>query len=233
MTAEETPRPRRPAPLRIALALLVCAIEAAILAWALGGFDRLRAHTQALALIGVWALSGVALAWGAPGRGRAVSARTREGRLGLLALGLIPIAVAPLAALCERMGWWTLPGGMALRWSGVAIAALGLGVRLTAMRTLGARFSPTLAVQPEHRLETAGLYARIRHPGYLGSLLASLGAALTFGSAAGLLPVAVLLLLLSSRVRREEAMMAEHFGDRWREYRARSGALWPRLGGPP
>jgi protein-S-isoprenylcysteine O-methyltransferase Ste14 len=233
MTAGETPRPRRPAPVRIALALLICAFEAAILAWALGGFERLRAHTPALALVGVWAISGVALAWSAPGRGRALAARTPEGRLGLLGLGLIPLAVAPLAAFFERMGWWPLPGGVALSWTGVAIAALGLAIRVTAMHTLGARFSPTLTVQPEHRLETAGLYARIRHPGYLGSLLASLGAALTFGSGLGLLPVAALLLLLGSRMRREEAMMAEHFGESWREYRARSGPWWPRVGGRP
>jgi protein-S-isoprenylcysteine O-methyltransferase Ste14 len=232
VSEDAAPRPRRPAAVRIALALLVCAIEAAILAWALGGFDRLLAHPRALALVSVWALSGAVLAWSAPARGRVSLARTPEARLGLLLLGLIPLAVAPLAALGERLQLWPLPGGAALRWTGVVLAALGLGIRVTAMRRLGARFSPTLALQPAHTLETTGIYARVRHPGYLGALLAALGAALTFGSALGLAPFAALALLLSARVRREEAMMAEHFGAGWEEYRARSGALWPRLDGP-
>jgi protein-S-isoprenylcysteine O-methyltransferase Ste14 len=228
LPAADAPRPRPPAAARIALALLVCAIEAAILAWALGGLPRLLSHARALALVACWAISGVAPAWSAPGRGRAVVARTPEARWGLLALGLIPLAVAPLAAYGERIDLWPLPGGAALRWAGVAIAALGLGVRVMAMRALGARFSPTLTVLPEHRLETTGIYARIRHPGYVGSVLAALGAALAFGSALGLAPVALLLGLLLGRVRREEAMLAEHFGDSWREYRGRSGAFWPR-----
>jgi protein-S-isoprenylcysteine O-methyltransferase Ste14 len=217
---------------RIPLALLVSAIEAAILAWAMGGFDRLSSHPRALALIASWVISGVALAWTTPGRGRAAVARTPEGRVGLLALGLIPLAVAPLAAYGERIGAWPLPGGAILRWSGVALAALGLGIRVAAMHTLGTRFTPILTVQPEHRLETEGLYARLRHPGYLGSLLASLGAALAFGSALGLVPVAALMFLLLARVRREEAMLAEHFGEAWRAYRSRSSAFWPRVGPP-
>jgi protein-S-isoprenylcysteine O-methyltransferase Ste14 len=232
VTADEAPRPRRPAPVRAVLALLVCAIEAAILAWAMGGLGRLLAHSRALALVACWAMAGVVLAISAPARGRAALSQTAEGRLHLLGLGLIPMLVAPLSAFGERIQLWPLPGGEALRWSGVALAALGLGLRVLAMRTLGTRFSPTLAVQQEHRLETTGLYARVRHPGYLGTTLAALGGALTFGSALGLVPVAALLLLLGGRMRREEAMLAEQFGEGWRAYRARSGALWPRFGGP-
>jgi len=230
VTAEEARGPRPPAPVRALLALLVCGIEALLLAWALGGLDRLLAHPRALALIACWAVAAEVLAWGAPVRSRSAVARASEGRLGLLALGLVPVAVAPLAAYGERIQLWPLPGGEVLRWTGVAIAALGLGLRILAMRALGARFSPTLAVQQEHRLETGGLYARVRHPGYVGTVLASLGAALTFGSVLGLIPVAVVMLLLAARVRREEAMLAEHFGEGWREYHARSGAFWPRFG---
>ena len=211
------------------MALAACAVEAALLAWAIGGPGRLLAHPRALALVGCWAISGVVLALGAPARDRA-GPREPERRWSLLALGLIPIAVAPLAAWFERLGLWPLPGGEPLRWSGVVLAAAGLGLRIAAMRALGARFSPTLVLQPEHRLHTTGLYARVRHPGYAASLCAALGGALTFGSALGLVPVGLLLLLLGTRVRREEAMMAARFGDEWRAYRARTGALWPRLG---
>ena len=35
-----------------------------------------------------------------------------------------------------------------------------------------------------------------------------------------------------ARVRREEAMLAEHFGEAWSAYRSRSSAFWPRVGPP-
>jgi protein-S-isoprenylcysteine O-methyltransferase Ste14 len=219
---------RRPAAARIAGAMVVSLIEAVILTWALGGFETLWRHARALALIGCWTISGVVLAASTPGRGREAVAKRAEGRIGLLALGLIPLVVAPLAAWGERIGAWPLPGGSVLRWAGVALAAAGLSLRVSAMARLGERFAPILTVQPGHRLETRGLYARIRHPGYLGAFLASLGAALAFGSALGLAPVAALAILLAARARREEEMLAEHFGEEWRRYRTRSGAFWPR-----
>lgn len=230
MSEAAAPRPRPTAPVRVALSLLFTAVEALVLAAALGGLGALRSHPRALALVAVWAITGVALAWTTPGRGRAAVARTAEGRLGLLALGLVPLAVAPIAAYGERIGMWPLPGGEPLRWAGVALVAIGLALRVGAMRSLGTRFSPLLTVQPQHRLETAGLYARMRHPGYAGSIAAALGATLAFGGAAGLVPTILLAALLVARVGREEKLLAEHFGDEWRAYRSRTGALWPRFG---
>ena len=45
--------------------------------------------------------------------------------------------------------------------------------------------------------------------------------------------VAIMLLAQSARIRREETLLAERFGDAWRAYTSRTGALWPRLGGAP
>jgi protein-S-isoprenylcysteine O-methyltransferase Ste14 len=70
----------------------------------------------------------------------------------------------------------------------------------------------------------------VRHPGYLGSLLACAGAMLAFGSALALPLVAAFALLLRARIAREEALLERHFGDEWRAYRARTGALLPRVG---
>ena len=228
MSDTPRPRPRRPAPVRAALALTIVAIEAAILAWSLGGFAALKAHPRALALVACWVVAGVVLALGARGRARDAIARAAENRWLLAGLGLIPLAIPPISAFAERAGAWPLPGGAALRWAGVAVAAAGLAIRIAAMARLGSRFTPILTVQPGHLLETGGLYARIRHPGYLGSLLASLGTALAFGSGIGLLPVLAFGALLAARIRREERLLAEHFGGAWREYRSRTGSLWPK-----
>src|SRR5262245_31949437 len=192
--------PRRPHPIVSGvLALLVTALDALLLALALGGLAALAAHPRALTLLALWAIGGVTLALLRPVRGHEAVAVERDGPFVLLLLFLIPLLTPPLAALSERLGVGPLPGGGALRWTGVALSGAGLAVRIAAMAQLGSRFSPLVAVQREHALETRGLYARIRHPGYLGAWLASLGGALAFGSAPALPLVAVMGLLLWRR----------------------------------
>jgi len=221
--------PRRGPLATTVLSLLVSALDGALLALALGGLGPLLAHPRALALLASWTLAGLVLTFLKPVRSQEIVESTRESGWLLLALGLLPFATPPLAALGERLGLWPLPTGEAVRWIGVGLAALGLTVRIAAMARLGSRFSPLVAVQREHPLETSGLYGRIRHPGYLGSWLAALGAVLAFGSGLGLVPLFLFGTLLLARARREEALMERHFGETWRAYRARTGAFLPRL----
>lgn len=227
---DTTAKPRRLHPMvGMILALIGTAIEATLLALALGGVAALMAHRRALALIAIWALSAAVLALLRPVRTSEAATTEREPRLLLPLLFLIPLIAAPLAAWCERTGIWQLPGGPPMRWLGVAIAALGLGLRIVAMAQLGSRFSPLVALQKEHALETRGLYARVRHPGYLGSILAALGGSLSFGGGLALPLVAVMAALLWARTGREEALLERRFGDDFRRYRARSGRFLPRL----
>jgi protein-S-isoprenylcysteine O-methyltransferase Ste14 len=220
----------RPPAVTIALALAATALDAALLALALGGVPALIAHPRALALVAIWGASAIVLGLLRPVRAQDVTSRAAESRLLLLALFAIPLATPPVAAWAGRAGLWMLPGGAALGWIGVALAAVGLSIRIAAMARLGSRFAPTPAIQRGHALETGGLYAVSRHPGYAGSWLANAGAALAFGSAIGLAGVLLMSLALASRVRREEAMLEDRFGDEYRRYRARTGRwlAWPR-----
>lgn len=218
-----------PLPLRLARALIALAIEGALLAWGLGGLHALLATPRALALLAIWAATGVTLTLTRPARGQDV-ARAEKDALAMLLLALIPLGTPALAAWGGRSGTWPLPAAEALGWSGVALSAAGLFMRVAAMRQLGARFSPLLAVQREHALETTGWYAVVRHPGYLGALLANTGAALTFGSAVALPFALVMMLVQADRVRREERLLAAHFGADWQAYARRTGALLPRVG---
>lgn len=207
----------------------VMAVEASLLAWGLGGYARLLATPRALALVAMWFVSGVVLSLARPSRAHDTQKAERD-PLAMLMLALLPVAIPPLAAWGGRTATWPLPMGEAIGWAGVAIVALGLWIRVSAMLQLGARFSPLVALQREHVLETSGWYARVRHPGYLGSLLANWGAAIAFGSATAL-PLALLMTVFQvDRLRREERLLASHFGAEWRAYAARTGALLPRLG---
>jgi len=220
--------PRPHASVIVLRALLALAFESALLAWGLGGVHALLGSPRALALIAIWGVVGLALSFARPARGQDM-VRAEKDPLAMLALALIPLAIPGIAAWGGRLGVWPLPAPEPLGWLGVALSALGLGLRVAAMRQLGVRFSPFVAMQREHALETTGWYARVRHPGYLGSLLASWGAAIVFGSAMALPLAFAMTLFQLDRVRREERLLGEQFGDAWRAYAARTGALLPRL----
>jgi protein-S-isoprenylcysteine O-methyltransferase Ste14 len=203
------------------LSLLVTLIEAALLALGLGGAGALLAHPRALALVGVWLVSGLMLAWRNPVRAQDVTERPPgQGPL-MVVLLVLPLATPPLCAWAERAGLWLVPLPPAVRWAGVALAAGGLVWRIRAMMWLGARFAPTVALQRGHALETGGPYAHARHPGYAGAWLANLGVVVAFGSAAGLASVALFWLALRARIAGEETLLARSFGPAWSAYAAR------------
>jgi protein-S-isoprenylcysteine O-methyltransferase Ste14 len=218
---------RPPLPLVLVRVLIVLAIEAGLLAWGLGGLAALPGSPRALALLALWGLGGLTLSLTRPARGQDV-ARSAPDPLAMAALALLPLAIPGVAAWGGRLHRWPLPAPELVGWLGVALSALGLWIRISAMRQMGARFSPLLALQREHALETSGWYALVRHPGYLGTLLASWGAALAFGSGLALPLAAVLTLVQLDRVRREERLLAGHFGEAWSDYARRTGGLLPR-----
>jgi len=69
----------------------------------------------------------------------------------------------------------------------------------------------------------------IRHPSYLGFLVGSLGWALAFRSALGVLLTALLLPPLIARINAEERLLRSHFGDEYEAYRSRTSRLLPGI----
>lgn len=227
-----TPAAPRPGVPRVVIgASLVTALDAVLLALALGGVRPLLDHSRALALVAVWFAAALALAWLRPVRAHQPVRAAREPGWVLPALFLLPLLIPALAAWGERRHFAPLPGGDALRWSGVALAAAGLALRIAAMARLASRFSPLLVTQRAHTLETSGLYAWVRHPGYAGALLAGLGAIVTFGSALGFVLWVPFAAILWRRMTREEALLESEFGADYRAWRARTGRVVPRITG--
>jgi protein-S-isoprenylcysteine O-methyltransferase Ste14 len=107
---------------------------------------------------------------------------------------------------------------------------VGLAVRLTAILTLGRLFTSVVTIQKQHRIVTAGMYRRLRHPSYSGLLLAFLGVALSYGnwlSLAGvMLPITAAVLY---RIHVEEAALNQRFGQEYAEYRNRTRRLIPGI----
>jgi protein-S-isoprenylcysteine O-methyltransferase Ste14 len=83
-------------------------------------------------------------------------------------------------------------------------------------------------VQSDHRLIRSGPYRFVRHPGYTGFVLMTLGVVLGYSSVIGLAGIVLLLLPgLAYRMNVEERLLAEHFGDEYIDYVRRSKKLIP------
>jgi protein-S-isoprenylcysteine O-methyltransferase Ste14 len=92
---------------------------------------------------------------------------------------------------------------------------------------------PTLfvghGVLADHRLVTRGAYGFVRHPAYLAAFLVWLGVGVGFRSWAALAITALYVIpVYRLYIASEEAMLAESFGDAYRDYRRAVPMLIPR-----
>ena len=177
-------------------------------------------------LSGLWGMSEVILAL----RTRSAHHTRRGGKRGSLALLWIVIGASMIAAsLSQLLGIWRFPGsGSFYVLVGSGILIVGLGIRWSAILTLGRFFSVDVAMQKEHRIIRSGLYRWIRHPAYTGLLLCFLGVGIAFGNWLSLLlvmvPIAAVLIV---RIRSEESALVEKFGGEYAEYKRQTRKLVP------
>lgn len=113
----------------------------------------------------------------------------------------------------------------------LALSLAGLAVRIYTIGTAPEGTSERSTVDPRaSHLNTAGIYAVVRHPLYIGNTLVALGLALVPGP--WYLPVIVLLasLLYHERIAaHEEAFLEATFGDLFRDWADRVPAMIPDL----
>jgi methanethiol S-methyltransferase len=95
---------------------------------------------------------------------------------------------------------------------------------------LSAAWQVLYQAQRVHRLATAGPYARIRHPQYLGFILIMLGFLVQWPTLVTLVMFPILVTMYVLLARREERESEAEFDDEYRRYAARTPAFIP--GGP-
>jgi protein-S-isoprenylcysteine O-methyltransferase len=115
-------------------------------------------------------------------------------------------------------------------WCGLALMLAGLVLRVCAIRQLNQYFLPAVVLQPGHRVFTGGLYSRLRHPAYSGTLLTVLGFGLALTNWVSLLVMVVAFInVYLIRIVVEEAALLEAFGDEYRQYMKHTYRLIPFL----
>ena len=148
------------------------------------------------------------------------------------ALGSVLIAAIVAYFLVPReWAWMFLPVPTALRVVGASASTLSLVLLVGAHRALNREFSSTLGLKPQDHLVTWGPYRHIQHPIYLAFFTHFLATGLyTRSWPIGVLGMATILTLMTTRRRREEALLRRAFGERYAEYQAAVPRFLPRVG---
>jgi protein-S-isoprenylcysteine O-methyltransferase Ste14 len=155
---------------------------------------------------------------------------TRQERtlLGLLFLGMFVVPIIYAATDWFDFANYVLPAWAG--WLGVLILAGALFVFWRAHADLGLNWSPSLEIREEHELITRGIYGVIRHPMYASQWLWVIAQPFLLQNwIAGFLNLLVFIPFYFLRVKAEEQMMMEKFGDQYHAYMQKVGAILPKF----
>ena len=138
------------------------------------------------------------------------------------------VAVGLYIVYPERISWAYLNLPVALRVTGIVIGFCALYGIFLVHRELGKYFSISLVIRKGHKLVKTGPYRFVRHPMYTSYLLLFIAAFLiTENWLLGSSGMAVIATLMTLRIGKEEAMLLEHFGQSYADYRQTTGMFLP------
>ena len=111
---------------------------------------------------------------------------------------------------------------------GLFLMAFGRLLRTWAQLQMKQLYIGEAAVQQGHRVVTTGPYHWIRHPGYVGGTLTSIGIGLALSTWLGaLIATIVLVVAYIIRIPIEEALLVKEMGAAYRAYMARTKRFVP------
>jgi protein-S-isoprenylcysteine O-methyltransferase Ste14 len=140
--------------------------------------------------------------------------------------------IASLAAGMMTLSWivagldvrfqWTAPLPLACHVAGLLVVILGLALFLWAMAS-NAFFSEGVRIQEErgHAVVTCGPYRVVRHPGYVGAILAQLATPLLLGSLWASIPSVAMATLYTLRTYLEDRTLIDELPG-YKEYARRT-----------
>ena len=121
--------------------------------------------------------------------------------------------------------------GIVIRIVGLSLYLDGFVFMMWARRTLGRNWGISTSLQAklraDHELVQNGPYALVRHPMYFGALVLSIGSVLVFPTWVVLILCVSMMFSLTMRAGREEAVLAERFGEAWERYKRRTRFMIP------
>jgi protein-S-isoprenylcysteine O-methyltransferase Ste14 len=216
--------------------LVVAPILAMLLA--LLGVETLPANPLGwfLLLVGVVYTAGVVIVytvrkdrfWESPLNGAPTNEERGDRSLWFITVGMIAVFyLSPLEYLYLPT---SLPRSPWMAFCGMGLVALGIALFVWARRALGKNYSGHVSVNTGQTLVQSGPYRLIRHPAYAGYMLMAVGISLGYCSLAGLASILVLLLPgLIYRMKVEERLLAQYFGEAYRQYAVKVKRIIPGI----
>ncbi|MHA1964023.1 MAG: methyltransferase [Candidatus Thorarchaeota archaeon] len=116
-----------------------------------------------------------------------------------------------------------------IRWTGLALAAVGIGLLTWIHHTLGRQYAAKLEIQKDHALIEAGPYNKVRHPMYTVFILFSLAVALIASNLLILIFAILIAIPFHWISRNEERMLTDQFGEEYQNYMQRTGRFLPPI----
>lgn len=115
-------------------------------------------------------------------------------------------------------------------WLGAIIILDAAWLLFLSHRDLGRHWTVTVGLREGHTLITSGIYKYIRHPMYAAHLVWAIGQIMILHNwIAGYSFLVTMLPFYFYRTWKEEEMLIEEFGDEYREYKRKTGALFPKF----
>ncbi len=123
--------------------------------------------------------------------------------------------------------WAHLELHIIIRWFGVALGVLSIGLLTWIHQTLGRQYAAKLEIQKEHALIEAGPYNKVRHPMY--TVFISFSLAVAFISSNLLILIFAILIAIPFHwiTQKEERMLTDQFGEDYLSYMDRTGRFLP------
>jgi protein-S-isoprenylcysteine O-methyltransferase Ste14 len=154
--------------------------------------------------------------------------RQEKTLLGLLFLGMFLVPIIYAATNWLDFANYTLP--LWAGWLGVLLLAGAIFVFWRAHADLGLNWSPSLEIREKHELITRGIYSMIRHPMYASQWLWVIAQPLLLQNwIAGFLNLLLFIPFYFLRVKAEEQLMLEKFGNQYQDYMEKVGAILPKF----
>ena len=117
-----------------------------------------------------------------------------------------------------------------LSWFGLFVYLLAAIIIVISRVNLGKQATGILVVREDHELVTTGLYKYLRHPMYSGTLLGVIGFAFVCQSVfVSLITYAFYFWVFKERLKYEETLLEETFGEKYLKYKESSYRLIPFL----
>ena len=148
--------------------------------------------------------------------------------LGLLFLAMFFVPLFYSVTIWLDFANYVLPSWAG--WVGVVLMLFALFIFWRAHADLGLNWSPSLEIRTEHKLITNGIFSYIRHPMYASQWVWVIAQPLLLQNwVAGWLNLLIFIFFYFLRVKAEEQLMLEQFGDQYRSYMQKVGAVFPKF----